>query len=75
MAVVHGFLNGIGRTVFPLVCTMLSLLVARVPTASLLKGPLGLDGVIWAVPVGWFIGLAYTAFAVRRYLKDPPTIS
>ncbi|MEV0486854.1 MATE family efflux transporter [Streptomyces sp. NPDC050508] len=71
MAVVHGFLNGIGRTVFPLVCTMLSFLVVRVPTASLLKGPLGLDGIIWAVPVGWFVGLAYTAFAVRRYVKDP----
>jgi putative MATE family efflux protein len=71
MAVVHGFLNGIGRTVFPLVCTMLSFLVARVPTASLLKGPLGLNGIIWAVPIGWFVGLAYTAFAVRRYIRDP----
>ncbi|MCT9077576.1 MATE family efflux transporter [Streptomyces fulvoviolaceus] len=70
MAVVHGFLNGIGRTVFPLVCTMLSFLVFRVPTASLLKGPLGLDGLIWAVPIGWFVGLAYTAFAVRRYIQD-----
>lgn len=46
MAVVHGFLNGIGRTVFPLVCTMLSFLVVRVPTASLLKEPLGLHGII-----------------------------
>ncbi|GHI03110.1 hypothetical protein AQI88_02070 [Streptomyces cellostaticus] len=70
MAVVHGFLNGIGRTVFPLVCTMLSFLVVRIPTASLLKAPLGLDGIIWAVPIGWFVGLAYTAFAVRRYLQD-----
>ncbi|MFH8337458.1 MATE family efflux transporter [Streptomyces sp. AM6-12] len=70
MAVVHGFLNGIGRTVFPLVCTMLSFLVVRIPTASLLKGPLDLDGIIWAVPIGWFVGLAYTAFAVRRYIQD-----
>ncbi|MCX5418133.1 MATE family efflux transporter [Streptomyces sp. NBC_00078] len=70
MAVVHGFFNGIGRTVFPLVCTMLSFLVVRVPTASALKGPLGLDGIIWAVPIGWFVGLAYTAFTVRRYLRD-----
>ncbi|WP_159403845.1 MATE family efflux transporter [Streptomyces sp. NRRL S-646] len=70
MAVVHGFLNGIGRTVFPLVCTMLSFLVVRVPTASLLNGPLGLHGIIWAVPIGWFVGLAYTAFAVRRYIQD-----
>ncbi|MEU7061260.1 MATE family efflux transporter [Streptomyces sp. NPDC046197] len=70
MAVVHGFLNGIGRTVFPLVCTMLSFLVVRIPTASVLKGRLGLDGIIWAVPIGWFVGLAYTAFAVRRYIQD-----
>ncbi|MFK0103981.1 MATE family efflux transporter [Streptomyces sp. NPDC091217] len=70
MAVVHGFLNGIGRTVFPLVCTMLSFLVVRIPSASLLKEPLGLDGVIWAVPIGWFVGLAYTAYAVRRYVRD-----
>ncbi|MBX7555334.1 MATE family efflux transporter [Streptomyces sp. NPDC004232] len=70
MAVTHGFLNGIGRTVFPLVCTMLSFLVVRVPTASLLKGPLGLDGIIWAVPIGWLVGLAYTTFAVLRYIQD-----
>lgn len=70
MAVTHGFLNGIGRTVFPLVCTMLSFLVFRVPMASLLKGPLGLDGIIWAVPIGWLVGLTYTAFAVRRYIRD-----
>ncbi|MFD8725042.1 MATE family efflux transporter [Streptomyces sp. NPDC059629] len=69
-AVVHGFLNGIGRTVFPLVCTMRSFLVVRIPSASLLKEPLGLDGIIWAVPIGWFAGLAYTACAVRRYVRD-----
>ncbi|MFD8814165.1 MATE family efflux transporter [Streptomyces sp. NPDC059627] len=45
-------------------------LVFRVPTATLLKGPLGLDGIIWAVPIGWFVGLAYTTFAVRRYVRD-----
>jgi len=26
-------------------------------------------------PVRAIVGLAYAAFAVRRYLKDPPTIS
>ncbi|WP_254646990.1 hypothetical protein [Streptomyces sp. GbtcB6] len=62
--------HGIGRTVFPLVCTMLSFLVFRVPTASLLKVPLGLDGLIRAVPIGWFVGLAYTTFTVRRYVQD-----
>ncbi|MEU8976087.1 hypothetical protein AB0D11_44140 [Streptomyces monashensis] len=59
-----------GVTVFPLVCMMLSFLVVRIPTASLLKGPLDLDGIIWAVPIGWFVGLASIAFAVRRYIQD-----
>ncbi|KPI05524.1 MATE efflux family protein [Actinobacteria bacterium OK074] len=68
MAVIHGFLNGLGRTVFPFVCTMLSFLVARVPAAYLLQRPLGLDGVIWAVDIGWLVGLVYTGWAVRGLL-------
>jgi putative MATE family efflux protein len=70
MAVAHGFFNGIGRTFVPLVCTIVSFIVARVPAAALLSRPIGLDGVIWAVDIGWFIGLVFTLAAVRYYLRS-----
>lgn len=69
MAVAHGFLNGLGRTTLPLVCTIVSFVVARVPAAVVLRRPLGLPGVMWAVDIGWLVGFAFTAWAVRRHLR------
>jgi len=69
MAVAHGFLNGLGRTTLPLVCTIVSFVVARVPAAAVLRGPLGLPGIMWAVDIGWIVGAAFTAWAVHRHLR------
>ncbi|WP_329561547.1 MATE family efflux transporter [Kitasatospora sp. NBC_01266] len=68
MVVVHGYLNGARRTAVPLICTVLAFLLTQVPAAYLLHGPLGIDGVMWAVVLGWAVGLAYTLVAVRRLL-------
>lgn len=66
MVVVHGYLTGLGRTTVPLVCTVLSFAAVRLPLSALLGGHFGVDGLIWAVVVGWVVGLVYTVLAVRR---------
>ncbi|MFE9421977.1 MATE family efflux transporter [Kitasatospora sp. NPDC006697] len=72
MAVVHGALNGIGRTVVPLVCTIVSFVAVRLPLSYLLRVRHGADGVMWAVDLGWVVGALYTAIAVRRHLRRRP---
>jgi putative MATE family efflux protein len=70
MAVAHGFLNGLGRTTIPLLCTVVSYVAARVPAAMLLREHLGLAGIIWAVDIGWFVGAAFTAWVVTLQLRE-----
>jgi len=60
MVVLHGYLNGRGRTVAPLVCTVLSFVVVRMALSYELRGPYGLDGIIWAVPIGWLVGAIHS---------------
>lgn len=72
MAVVHGYLNGAGRTVQPLACTVLSFLLVRLPLSYALQARFGATGVMWAVNAGWLVGLAYTvAVAWGRRAPSP----
>ncbi|AVT35580.1 MATE family efflux transporter [Plantactinospora sp. BB1] len=64
MVVIHGYVTGLGRTTIPLVCTLLSFAAVRLPLSALLGDRFGVDGLIWAVVVGWLVGLGYTVFAV-----------
>lgn len=66
MVVIHGYLNALGRTGIPLVCTLLSFALVRLPASALLGDRYGVDGLIWAVVLSWVVGLGYTLFAVRR---------
>jgi putative MATE family efflux protein len=68
MVVAHGCLNGAGRTIVPLICTVLSFLVVRLPLSYAVRGPFGGDGVIWMVVIGWLIGFVYTIVASYPYL-------
>lgn len=68
MAVVHGALNGIGQTTAPLVCTIVSFVIIRLPLSYLLRVHYGAPGAMWAVDIGWLAGAAYTAYAAWRYL-------
>ncbi|MFI2641986.1 MATE family efflux transporter [Streptomyces sp. NPDC018610] len=69
--VLHGWFNGIARTVVPLVCTVLSLGVVRLPLSYGLGHAGGVDGVMWATVIGWVVGLAYTLLAAARHRKGP----
>ncbi|MFC6564718.1 MATE family efflux transporter [Actinoplanes utahensis] len=71
MVVIHGCLNGLGRTTVPLICTVLSFLVIRLPLSYLVRDGYGVHGVMWAVDVGWLAGLAYTLVAAHRHVPRP----
>ncbi|WP_037912808.1 MATE family efflux transporter [Actinacidiphila yeochonensis] len=63
MIVLHGWFNGIARAVVPLVSTVMSLGVVMLPLSYALAHAWGVDGVMWAVVIGWSAGLAYTLLA------------
>ena len=52
-----GFLRGAGATFIPMLTTLLSLYLVRIPLAFFLSGKIGVNGIWWAEPAGWFIGM------------------
>ncbi len=69
--VLHGWFNGITRTVVPLVCTVVSLGAVRLPLSYSLGHVWGVDGVMWATVIGWAVGLGYTLLATRQTVTSP----
>jgi putative MATE family efflux protein len=57
MFATSGVLRGAGATVVPMITTILSLWVIRLPGAYLLSGEMGYVGIWWAIPLGWVMGL------------------
>ena len=52
----NGLLRGAGAAVVPMLTTLLSLWVIRVPAAAILSQYFGPEGIWWAVPIGWTLG-------------------
>lgn len=69
--VLHGWFNGIARTVVPLICTVASLGVVRLPLSYALGHAWGVDGIMWATVIGWAVGLGYTLLAGRHAVTAP----
>lgn len=69
--VLHGWFNGTARTVVPLVSTVTSLGVVMLPLSYALTRAWGVDGVMWAVVIGWAVGLGYTLLATWRAAVPP----
>ncbi|MER7487711.1 MATE family efflux transporter [Streptomyces sp. NPDC126497] len=63
--VLHGWFNGTARTVVPLICTVASLGVVRLPLSYVLGHAWGVDGIMWATVIGWAVGLGCTLLAGR----------
>jgi putative MATE family efflux protein len=53
-----GFLRGAGDTFIPMIATLISLYIVRIPAATFLSNLIGVNGIWWSEPAGWFIGLA-----------------
>ena len=56
MFMLNGVIRGAGETFIPLITTLLAMWAIRIPAALLLSAKLGLTGVWWAYPTGWFVG-------------------
>ncbi len=61
MFVINGVMRGAGDTLIPMLITLLSLWIIRIPVASILSKYIGSDGIWWSIPIGWVVGaiLAY----------------
>lgn len=57
MFVMHGVLRGAGDTLIPMFITLFSLWVIRIPFALVLSKHFGVNGIWWAIPIGWTMGL------------------
>jgi len=57
MFIFGGVMRGAGDTIVPMIFTLISLWVIRIPVAYFLSDAIGIDGVWWASPIGWFTGM------------------
>jgi len=57
MFATSGVLRGAGATIVPMITTILSLWVIRLPGAYLLSQQFGPTGIWWSIPLGWVMGL------------------
>lgn len=62
MFLTNGVLRGAGDTIIPMLITLVSLWVFRIPIAWYLSGRIGETGIWWAVPIAWFVGLAISLY-------------
>ncbi len=61
----NGVMRGAGDTMIPLVATVLSLWLLRVPAATFLSQRLGSDGIWWGTPVGSTFGMIFSVIYYR----------
>ena len=67
MFVFTGALRGAGDTLIPMFISLISLWIIRIPVAYLLSNipSVGVRGIWWAIPIGWFFGLIIYYFYYR----------
>ena len=71
MFIYNGVMRGAGDTLLPMFFTLFSLWIIRVPLAYFLSARLGAQGIWWAIPSSWLIGLAlsYVYYKTGRWKK------
>ena len=57
MFIYNGIMRGAGDTLMPMFFSLISLWIIRIPMAYYLSGRIGVTGIWWSIPAGWFIGL------------------
>lgn len=65
MFVVGGVMRGAGDTLIPMFITLFSLWLVRIPLAAVLSERMGVDGIWWAIPMAWFMGMTLSFFYYR----------
>jgi putative MATE family efflux protein len=66
MFVIGGVMRGAGDTIVPMFITLFALWAIRIPSAWILSGLFGVNGIWWSIPVAWFIGMT---LSYLYYLK------
>ena len=62
MFIFMGAMRGAGDTLIPMLITLLSLWLVRVPLAYILSDSMGSEvGIWWSFPIGWAVGLVLAA--------------
>jgi Na+-driven multidrug efflux pump len=59
-------IRGAGDSVFALISSMISLWLARIPTAYVLSKLVGVNGIWMGIPIGWFVGLIVTGTYYKK---------
>lgn len=55
--VFNGVMRGAGDTIIPMFITLFALWVVRIPVSYFLSQEIGVTGIWWGSPVGWFAGM------------------
>ena len=55
--VINGVMRGAGDTLIPMFITLFALWFVRIPIAYFLSQEIGVTGIWWATPIGWFLGM------------------
>lgn len=57
MFVLNGVMRGAGDTLIPMFITLIALWFVRIPLSYFLSQKMGEEGIWWAIPIGWFLGM------------------
>jgi Na+-driven multidrug efflux pump len=71
MFIYSGVMRGAGDTLIPMFISLLSLWLIRIPFAWFMSGKIGVTGIWWAIPAGWFVGLSlsYIYYKTGRWKR------
>ncbi len=71
MFATHSVMRGAGDTLIPMLITLFSLWVLRVPISHFLSLHIGTDGIWWGIPIAWCFGFlaAYTYYLTGRWKR------
>ena len=77
MFIYSGVARGAGATIVPMLITLFSLWIVRIPISIFLSDRYGPDGIWWSIPIGWTIGcigsiIYYHSNHWRRYAVVKP---
>ncbi len=62
MFIYNGVTRGAGDTLYPMLFSVLSLWLIRIPFAWFFSGKIGVSGIWWSIPAGWTVGFALSYF-------------
>jgi len=60
MFISNGVMRGAGDTLIPMLITLLSLWLVRIPFSWVLSKAIGINGVWWGIPLAWGIGALFS---------------